>query len=280
VELRALGFALSTCSLTEVVRQNNASGILQNATQVRSLLNNPQQLSLHTFNDVQRVTGQALLDALEDSYRTVGPEQTLVVTRSNKRAGLYANGIRNRILQREELLCRHDLVMVVKNNYHWGDPYGIDFIANGEVGEITRLGKGHKMYGCNFREAELYLPYYDTEISTLLLEDALLCETPADLSALTQRLLDAVMEDYKGIKNKRKQYTMLRKNEYWCALQIKSAYAVTCHKAQGGQWKHVYVDAGPMRRNELDLGWMRWLYTALTRATERLYLVQFPDEFF
>lgn len=278
--LRKLGLMVTEHSLTEVVRQEAESGILWNATQIRRLLLQPQLLFLKEMPDVHRVDGSNFVGCLEDSYRSVGMDETLIITRSNKKAFMYANGIRGRVLYREERLENADWLMVVKNNYFYGMDYGIELIANGDMAEVVRLRKSHCMYDMQFVQATIRLVDYDAEIDVLLLEDSLQCESPAELQALQKQLFLAVEQDYAQIKNKRERYKKMRQDEHLNALMVRMAYAVTCHKAQGGQWKHVYVDMGPIAKENWDAGFMRWLYTAVTRATEKLYLIQFPDNLF
>ena len=278
--LQGCGLHVMEHTLTTVVRQEAASGILQNATEIRNQLLTPHLLRLQTHADVDRVDGSNFVSTLEDSYRTVGMDETLIITRSNKKAFMYANGIRGRILYREEMLENADWLMVVKNNYFYGLDYGIELIANGDMAEVVRLNGSHTLYDMQFVRATLRLVDYDTEIEVMLLQDSLLCESPQQLQELQKRLFLAVEEDYAHIRNKRERYKKMRQDEHLNALLVRMAYAVTCHKAQGGQWKHVYVDMGPLAKEQIDTNFMRWLYTAVTRATERLYLVQFKDDFF
>ena len=278
--LQGCGLHVMEHTLTTVVRQEAASGILQNATEIRNQLLTPHLLRLQTHADVDRVDGSNFVSTLEDSYRTVGMDETLIITRSNKKAFMYANGIRGRILYREEMLENADWLMVVKNNYFYGLDYGIELIANGDMAEVVRLNGSHTLYDMQFVRATLRLVDYDTEIEVMLLQDSLLCESPQQLQELQKRLFLAVEEDYAHIRNKRERYKKMRQDEHLNALLVRMAYAVTCHKAQGGQWKHVYVDMGPLAKEQIDTNFMRWLYTAVTRATDRLYLVQFKDDFF
>jgi exodeoxyribonuclease-5 len=243
-------------------------------------LHQPQNLFLKEEADVKRVDGSNFIASLEHSYQTVGMDETLIITRSNKKAFLYANGIRSRVLYREEKLENSDWLMVVKNNYSYGQDYGIELIANGDMAEVVRLRRSHSLYDMTFVEATIRLVDYGAEIDVLLLEDSLLCESPQDLAQLQKKLFLAIEEDYAHIRNKRERYKKMRQDEHLNALLVRMAYAVTCHKAQGGQWKHVYVDMGPIAKENTDTVFMRWLYTAFTRATEKLYLIQFSDDFF
>jgi exodeoxyribonuclease-5 len=278
--LKSMGLTVTEHALTEVVRQEAQSGILWNATQIRNSLHQPQNLFLKEEADVKRVDGSNFIASLEHSYQTVGMDETLIITRSNKKAFLYANGIRSRVLYREEKLENSDWLMVVKNNYSYGQDYGIELIANGDMAEVVRLRRSHSLYDMTFVEATIRLVDYGAEIDVLLLEDSLLCESPQDLAQLQKKLFLAIEEDYAHIRNKRERYKKMRQDEHLNALLVRMAYAVTCHKAQGGQWKHVYVDMGPIAKENTDKVFMRWLYTAFTRATEKLYLVQFSDDFF
>jgi exodeoxyribonuclease-5 len=263
-----------------VLRQSEESGILVNATHIRQNIESPESLKLECFPDVKRVDGTNFVECLEQSFATVGIEETLVVTRSNKMASLYANGIRNRILSKEGMLSNGDKLMVLKNNYFFGGDYGLELIANGDMAEIVRIGKTKELYGFNFRDLTLYFSDYSYEIDVTILEESLTCVTPAELQELNTKLFKAVEEDYAHIKSKRERYKKMREDKYLNALQVKLAYAITCHKAQGGQWKHIYVDMGRIQKDEIDMSFMRWLYTAVTRATEKLYLIQFSDDYF
>jgi exodeoxyribonuclease-5 len=267
-------------TLTTVVRQASKSGILLNATHIREVLQTPALLSLQVAPDVCRVDGSNFVSSLEDSYHQVGMEETLVITRSNKKAFMYANGIRGRILYREEQLENSDWLMVVKNNYFFGLDYGIELIANGDMAEVVRLRGSHELYGMQFVQATLRLVDYDVQVDVLLLQDSLLCESPEQLQDLQRRLFAAVEEDYKHIGSKRDRYKKMRQDVHLNALLVRMAYAVTCHKSQGGQWKHVYIDMGPIAKDQLDVNFMRWLYTAVTRATQKVHFIQFADEMF
>ena len=279
-KLESMGLDVTSHTLTEVLRQSEESGILVNATHIRQNIESPENLQLQCFPDVKRVDGTNFVECLEQSFATVGMEETLVVTRSNKMASLYANGIRNRILSKEGKLSNGDKLMVLKNNYFFGGDYGLELIANGDMAEIVRIGKTKELYGFNFRNLTLFFPDYSYEIDVTILEESLTCVTPAELQELNTKLFKAVEEDYAHIKSKRERYKKMREDKYLNALQVKLAYAITCHKAQGGQWKHIYVDMGRIAKDEIDISFMRWLYTAVTRATEKLYLIQFSDDYF
>ena len=278
--LQGCGATVVEHTLTSVVRQEAGSGILQNATHIRQVLQTPQQLKLTPYPDVCRVDGSNFVSCLEDSYQKVGMEETLIITRSNKKAFLYAGGIRGRILFREEQLENSDWLMVVKNNYYFGADYGIELLANGDMAKVVRLHGSHELYGMQFVRATLRFVDYGADIEVLLLQDSLLCETPQQLQALQQKLFESVQEDYADVRNKRERYKKIRQDEHYNALLVRMAYAVTCHKSQGGQWKHVYIDMGPLEKADIDVNFMRWLYTAVTRATQKVFLIQFKDEFF
>lgn len=270
--------------LTEVVRQEKNSGILDLATRIRNSLRIskyvfPKILSSH---DVVPLTGDMLLERLEHSYDTVGLENTIVITRSNKMANKYNLGIRSAILWRDERIAKGDYIMIVKNNYFWSEQSKkIDFIANGDIAEIVSVSKYEELYDFSFVNVCLRFPDYDNEeLQVKLLLNTLESESPSLPYEQNQRFFSAIQEDYMHIGNKRTRYKEMQKNEYFNALQIKFSYAVTCHKAQGGQWKHVYIDHGYMPQTDIDEDFLRWLYTACTRATEIVYPVNFKKEFF
>lgn len=288
--------------LTEVVRQEQESGILWNATHLRQLMQDELYYDfprLRTnFPDVCVMPGDELIEALESSYHHCGMDQTIVVTRSNKRANIFNNGIRARILDYEEELSGNDLVMVAKNNYFWTEQSGnaqcskpndqnpmvngqcsMPFIANGDVAVVRRFRNERQLYGFRFTDATLRFPDYDNmELDVTVLLDTLQSEAPALTRQQQEQLFNAVWEDYPEIRDKRERMKRLRQDPYYNALQIKYAYAVTCHKAQGGQWQHVYIDQGYVTEEMLSPDYFRWLYTALTRATEKVFLVNWPKE--
>lgn len=277
--MRSYGLQVSDYCLTQVVRQRGGSGILANATMLRVCLDEGNAPLFKPAEDVELLTGATLVEEIEHSYSEVGENETIIISRSNKRAGLFASGVRGMILQREDMLARNDLLMVVRNNYNAGVEYGLDFIANGDIAQVSRLGGSITHLGFTFRKVSLYFPDYDTEIDTLVLQDALSCETPSALQDLNNNLYRAIeSEDYAMVKSKRERYKKMKEDVFLNALQVKSAYAVTCHKAQGGQWKHVYVDMAALRNAEIDNSLLRYLYTACTRATEKLFLINTPAE--
>ncbi len=279
--LEAYGLKVKAFTLTQVVRQALESGILYNATLLRQQLSEENthdypSLILEKFPDIQALSGMDLVEKVQQSYDASGVEQSIVITRSNKRANLYNNGIRNRVLMREEELSNGDLLMITRNNYFWNKPYQeIDFIANGDIVEVVRIGKHHQMYDFRFAELTLRSLDFGWEIDAMIWLDSLQSETPKHMSDLSRTLFERVAEDYAAIKNKRERYKKIFENEYFNALQLKYAYAVTCHKAQGGQWENVFIDAGMMPDAVIDRNYYRWLYTAITRATKQVYLVNY-----
>ena len=267
--------------LTDVVRQAAQSGILSNATLLRENIehNIPQlpAFSFHAFPDVETITGGEVMEKLSEAYDRYGDRETIVVCRSNKRANRYNQGIRAKIQYREEQLTSGDRIMVVKNSYQCKDLAGqMDFIANGDIADLIRIRKHEERYGFHFAEAELRFPdYNNTELTTKILLDTLLTETPSLSAGQQRQLFFDVADDYAHIASKRQRYRAVREDAYYNALQIKYAAAVTSHKAQGGQWKAVFLDYPFFGDAPLDIDDLRWLYTAFTRATEKLYLVNF-----
>ena len=283
--LEGYGLEVIDADLTQVVRQAESSGILWNATRLRQLLVQGDCYSLpkiriNGFPDVKVVPGNELMEALESCYDTDGVEETIVVCRSNKRANIYNNGIRSRILWLEEELNNGDMLMIAKNNYFWTEKEEkMDFIANGELAVVQRVRRSRELYGFRFVDVTLTFPdQNDFELEANLLLDTLQSDAPALTRADADRLFNAVMEDYADIPLKRDRMKKLKADPYYNALQAKYAYAVTCHKAQGGQWKNVFLDQGYMSEEYLSPDYFRWLYTAFTRATGTLYLVNYPME--
>ena len=284
--LKKYGLSVEEFVLTFVVRQALESGILYHATNLRLHLaqettNTHPKFRLNGFSDVVKLSGMDLIDTIERSYSGVGVDDTIVVTRSNKRANMYNEGIRSRVMMREEQLSNGDMLMVTRNNYFWNKPYPeIDFIANGDVLEVTRIGKHHEMYGFQFADLSLRSLDFGWEIDARVWLDGLKSENPAQMNQLSNQLFTSVAEDYPEITNRRQLVRKVLENEYFNSLQVKFAYAVTCHKAQGGQWKNVFIDHGYLPEDRINAEYYRWLYTALTRASEQVYLVSFPDEWF
>jgi len=270
--------------LDEVVRQEKKSGVLANATQLRRLLANNDlkqpKFTLKNFTDIRSIKGRELLETISESYDRNGLENSIVLCRSNKMANRYNTGIRNAILYREEEISAGDMLMVVKNNYFWLEGFDdIDFIANGDIVEVERISKYEERYGFRFVTAQIrFVDYKDVEAEVKIMLDTLMHEGPALTSEQNLALYRNVAADYPEIHNKKQLYKEIKKNEYFNALQVKFAYAVTCHKAQGGQWKNVFIDLS--YAPPIDVDFVRWLYTAVTRSSSNLYLVNFPAEYF
>ena len=283
--LKGYGLEVYEAMLTEVVRQLHDSGILWNATELRRYIAEDDfftlpMIKVEGFPDVKVVSGNELIEAINDSYDQVGLDETIVVCRSNKRANIYNKGIRNTILYREEELESGDLLMVAKNNYFWTEGCKeIDFIANGDIAVVRRVRREREMYGFRFADVTLCFPdYNDLELEMTVLLDTLHTETPALPKEMNDKLFYSVLEDYADITVKRERMKKMKSDPYYNALQVKYAYAVTCHKAQGGQWNRVFLDQGYMTEDMLSPDYFRWLYTAFTRATDTLYLVNWPKE--
>lgn len=283
--LRGYGMNVYEADLTEVLRQAEDSGILWNATEVRCMMADGRcelpKIRLDGFPDIVSVPGDELIESLASSFSHVGMDETLVVTRSNKRANIYNQGIRNTVLDREDELCRGDRIMIVKNNYYWVKSEGIEgnisFIANGDIAVVQRVRNVHELYGFRFAEVTMTFPDYDDyELTAITLLDTLTTEAPALTREQQEQLYTQVMEDYMDAPYKSERLKKLKDDKYYNALQIKFAYAATCHKAQGGQWAHVYIDQGYMTDDMLTPDYFHWLYTALTRATEQVFLVNWP----
>ena len=283
--LRGYGLEVVETDLTQVVRQERQSGILWNATALRRLIAEEEwgvlpKIRISGFPDVKLLPGNELIDALSACYDRDGMDETIVVCRSNKRANIYNNGIRAQILWREEELESGDLLMVAKNNYYWTEKEkNLDFIANGETAVVRRVRRTAEMYGFRFADVLLSFPnWQDAELEVRLLLDTLHSDAPALSREESERLFQTVLEDYADIPLKRDRMKKMKADPYYNALQVKYAYAVTCHKAQGGQWKNVFLDQGYMSEEYLTPDYFRWLYTAFTRATDTLYLVNYPAE--
>lgn len=283
--LRGYGLEVVETDLTQVVRQEQQSGILWNATALRRLIAEEEwgvlpKIRISGFPDVKLLPGNELIDTLSACYDRDGTDETIVVCRSNKRANIYNNGIRAQILWREEELESGDLLMVAKNNYYWTEKEkNLDFIANGETAVVRRVRRTAEMYGFRFADVLLSFPnWQDVELEVRLLLDTLHSDAPALSREESERLFQTVLEDYADIPLKRDRMKKMKADPYYNALQVKYAYAVTCHKAQGGQWKNVFLDQGYMSEEYLTPDYFRWLYTAFTRATDTLYLVNYPAE--
>ena len=274
-------------TMDEVVRQEAQSGILFNATVVRCMLENGlyeiPRFRLG-FPDVERIEGGEFLEKLQDCYALYGRDETIVVTRSNKRANRYNEGIRRNVLCAEEEIESGDMLMVVKNNYYFPEhteDCPMNFIANGDIARLKRLRRFEDFYGFRFANAVLEFPDYDgAEIECKILLDTIASESPSLTREESTRLFYEVEKDYLDIKSKLKRFKEIRENPHFNAVQVKFSYAVTCHKAQGGQWRAVFIDRCLFGDEPMTRDMLRWLYTALTRATDKLYLVNFDDQFY
>ena len=285
--LENYGLIVKELELTQIIRQSLNSGILFNATKVRELIkDNPYNFSypkikLHEYSDIVRIGGEDLIEDISSAYDKYGIEQTVVVSRSNKKANKYNQGIRNSILYREEEISTGDYLMIVKNNYHWLDENDkIDFIANGDIVEVMRIKNYQEKYGFRFADVTIRFIDYDFEIDTKIMLSTLSIETASLSNEQNKQLYYSIMDDYSDIKSNKKKYELVKNNSFFNALQVKFSYAITCHKSQGGQWKCVFVDQGYINDDMLNAEYLRWLYTAITRSTEKLYLVNFKNDFF
>ena len=281
--LSAMGLWTYSCDLDEVVRQGEGSGILVNATRIRQLITRDQatllpRIRIRGLAGISIVQGNELIDTLAYSYSEVGPDETMVITRSNKRANIYNQGIRRTVLDSEDALCAGDIVAIVRNKYLQDEQQKVmPMLANGDRARVRRVRHTREMYGFHFADITLaMLDYGSVEIETTAVLDTLTTDAPALTREQDAELFQRVMEDYADISRKADRMKKLREDDYYNALQIKFGYAVTCHKAQGGQWAHVYIDQGYMTEEMLSPDYLHWLYTAFTRATEHLYLVNWP----
>lgn len=283
--LKGYGLDVSSTTMTQIVRQAENSGILFNATHIRNaLLENTTELfpklKLEGFDDIRKVSGEELIDEISAAYDRDGIEETMIVSRSNKRANIYNEGVRNRILYREEELSSGDMLMVTKNNYFWTENVEqIDFLANGELLEIVRVRRTQEIYGFRFCDVLVKHPDYDIELEIKILIDTLHSETTGLSQEKNAELFYNILEDYTEITTKNGKMQKMKIDPFYNAVQVKYGYAVTCHKAQGGEWSNIFLDIGYITEEHLGINFYRWLYTALTRASKRLYLVNLPDEF-
>ena len=320
--LEGYGLKVYECDLNEVLRQSEESGILYNATMIRQMITHDDitqlpKIHFAGYSDIKPMPGAELIEALADSYHHVGLDDTIVVTRSNKRANIFNQGIRNMVLDREEELSQGDILMIVKNNYYWMEEErkkikekeieerrvkseGIEsgtathkvqsskfqvqsndipaFLANGDRAKVLKVRRRIDLYGFRFATLLLQFPDYGNyELEATVLLDTLTSEAPALTHEQQEQLFHQIEEDYQDIPLKADRMKAIRQDQFFNALQVKFAYAVTCHKAQGGQWAHVYVDQGYMTDDMLNPDYIHWLYTAFTRATEMLYLVNWPE---
>lgn len=278
--------------LSTVVRQQGESGVLHNATLVRQLISEMEYgpgvidlcdlgLELEGFDDIERVSGGELIEKISDAYSAYGEDDTIILCRSNKRAIKYNLGIRSTVQFKEEKLVRDDKLMIVKNCYQFlEDVEGLDYIANGDIAKLQKISRFEERYGLHFAEARITFPDYDDqEITAKVILDTLESESASLTYEQSNQLYQGVNEDYSHISTKKKRYEAVREDKYYNALQLKYANAITCHKSQGGQWRCVFID-NAFWQDELTVDDLKWLYTALTRATEKVYLVNFKDELF
>ncbi len=292
--LEGYGLKVYECDLNEVLRQSEESGILYNATMIRQMITHDDitqlpKIHFAGYSDIKPMPGAELIESLADSYHHVGLDDTIVVTRSNKRANIFNQGIRNMVLDREEELSQGDILMIVKNNYYWMEEERKSnnklqsneipaFLANGDRAKVLKVRRRIDLYGFRFATLLLQFPDYGNyELEATVLLDTLTSEAPALTHEQQEQLFHQIEEDYQDIPLKTDRMKAIRQNQFFNALQVKFAYAVTCHKAQGGQWAHVYVDQGYMTDDMLNPDYIHWLYTAFTRATEMLYLVNWPE---
>lgn len=283
--IRGYGLKVTEINLTQVVRQEQKSGILWNATRLRHLIARGNEKSLPKiklkgFTDICILPGNELVEKINECYEQDGMEESIIICRSNKRANIYNNGIRNTILYQEDELSSGDMLMITKNNYFWtSETKEIDFIANGDIAIVRRIRRTKELYGFHFAEVMLSLPDYDDfELEAHILLNTLHTDTPALSKEENDRLFYNVLEDYTDIALKRERIKKMKTDPFYNALQVKYAYAITCHKAQGGQWKNVFLDQGYMKDEYLTPDYFRWLYTAFTRATKQLFLINYPTE--
>lgn len=283
--LQGYGLEVYTSNLSEIVRQGEDSGILFNATNIREALRLQEtelfpKLVVDNFEDVKNIQGEDLIDEISSSYGRLGVEDTMIVTQSNKRANIYNQGVRNRILFREEELSSGDLLMITKNNYYWTEKIeGLDFLANGEIVKVKRVRSNQELFGFRFCDVELISLDYDIEFDAKIILDSLHSESASLSREDEERLFMNVMEDYEHLTTKPARIKELKKDPFFNALQVKFAYAITCHKAQGGEWGNVFLDIGYITEERMGVNFYRWLYTAITRAKQKLQFVNLPKEF-
>ena len=310
----SFNLTMATYEMKEVMRQAIDSGILHNATNIRDLMStdNGQMstvfydnqfelplLDTNNFSDIEKIDPMSFEELLWQSFGDKSSNEAVVICRSNKRANMFNQAIRSRVLQEEGELSTGDKLMVVKNNYFWTSQQttdnrqqtsstsqnlnNISFIANGDMIEITRINKFEEMYGFHFADVDIQLTDYEEAptLSVKIIMETLYSDTPALTNEDAKRLYQAVEEDYMDIPRAADRRKMMKENPYFNALQVKFGYALTCHKTQGGQWRNVFIEAPYLPEETiLELGDLRWLYTALTRASEKVYLVNFKDEWF
>ena len=276
---------ITYCEIKKVVRQQMGSGVLTNATLIRKLIERGEK-GIPKFKldypDIKAISGSQFVEELETAYSLFGIKETIVITRSNKQANRFNQGIRSRVLYQEEEISSGDLLMVVKNNYHYiSEEQAFDFIANGDIVEIMRIRRYEELYGFRFVNVALCFPDYDNlEMECKIILDTLESDTPSLNQEQSRQLFYAIEEDYSHITRKAERYNKIKEDDYYNALQIKFAYAITCHKAQGGQWDCVFIDKMLFGEEEMNSDLQRWLYTAFTRTKKKVYLINFDDRFF
>lgn len=277
---------VATSQLKEIVRQANDSGIVFNANIIRTSIEKQRlfqypKLQLNQFNDVEKINGNQLIEYINNSYQNEGIDNSIVITYSNHRANKYNEGIRNSILHKESNIARNDYVMIVRNNYLWKDEDQIiDFIANGDIGIIRSLKNFEQHNGFNFVDATIDMLDYGGVIKVKMLLNTIDANAPTLSEEESKELYEYFSSPYKEIKDSKKRYQEIRNDPYINSLQIKFSYAITCHKAQGGQWNNVFIDQSFLKSEMITLDYLRWLYTAFTRAKNKVYLVNFNKEFF
>jgi ATP-dependent exoDNAse (exonuclease V) alpha subunit len=278
--------SIESYELREVVRQSLESGILSNATTIRRnmLISGIQNLiNVNDYDDLKAITGESLEDYLNETFSGRNVHDSILITRSNKRANIYNQEIRKRILLREGEISAGDLLMVVKNNYYWlGEQSLTGFIANGDIIEIERINSYENYYGYHFADVTISMPDYpeENELNVKIMLDTLMLDAPSLSVNQSRAFFEEVMKDYADIPSRRKRLEYIRKNPFYNAIQVKFAYALTCHKTQGGQWQKVFIDLGYLSEDQIDASFYRWLYTAFTRATRELFLINFPKKLF
>lgn len=283
--LRGYGLEVYEKTMTQIVRQAEDSGILYNATLLRKAIDEGDvetypKLKLDGFSDVIKVIGEELIDDISTSYDRVGMTETTIISRSNKRSKIYNEGVRNRILYKEDELSAGDLLIIAKNNYFWTEKIDqIDFLANGEIVEVLRVRKTTELYGFRFCDVLLRHSDYDLEIEVKILLDTLHSDYAGLSKDQSDKLFYSILEDYSDITTKAGKMQKMKIDPHYNALQVKYGYAMTCHKAQGGEWENVFLDLGYVPEEYLNINFYRWLYTAFTRAKEKLFLINLPDNF-
>ena len=283
--LQGYGITVFSETLSQIVRQAESSGILYNATRIRQTLASKEtgkypKLSISQFQDIRNISNADLVEEISTAYDRNGIENTIIISRSNKRANTYNQGIRNTILYRENELSNGDLLMITKNNYFWTEnEERINFLANGEILEVLRIRGTEKRYGFRFCNVLVRCIDHDIELEIKILLDALHSDSAGLTKERSQEFFYNILSEYNNTRTKADRMKQMRENPHYNAVQVKFAYAITCHKAQGGEWQNVFLDLGYVPKDYLGESFYRWLYTAFTRARERLYLVNLPNDF-